>query len=320
MRFQCCSYLLLRNSLCLCSLSEEQNIPCSLGVQILITLRRARMLERAPQGREFPFSASASVALKITATIITFNEAENIRAACESVAWADEVLVVDSESTDETREIAAACGARVINRPWPGFAAQKQFAAEAAMHEWIFSLDADERVSPELRAAIEDLLYTNEERLADGYRVARRTFYMGRWIRGGGWYPDHQLRFYRKSRGRWEGSHVHESVKMAAGARVETLRGDLLHYSIPDASHHHRMIGERYAPLSARQMREAGRRTSPLRIALAAPAAFTRSFILKGGFRDGLAGLAIARFAAHNAFLKHLLLWEMQQKTVNRKS
>jgi glycosyltransferase involved in cell wall biosynthesis len=252
--------------------------------------------------------------LKTTATIITFNEADYIRAACESVAWADEILVVDSESTDATRDIASDCGARVICRAWPGFAAQKQFAAESARHEWIFSLDADERVSPELRASIEDLLYTKDEQLADGYRVARRSFYMGRWIRGGGWYPDHQLRFYRRSRGEWRGPHVHESVHMQAGARVETLGGDLLHYTGRDASYHHRMIGERYAPLAARQMFEAGRRTSPFGVALAGPAAFTRSYLLKGGFRDGFAGFCIARFAAHHAFLKKLLLWEMQKK------
>jgi len=252
--------------------------------------------------------------LKISATIITFNEAGNIRAAVESVAWADEVLVVDSESTDATREIAAECGARVICRPWPGFTAQKQFAAEEAANEWVFSLDADERVSPPLRASIEDLLYTPDDRLADGYRVARRSFYMGRWIRGGGWYPDHQLRLYRRTRGRWEGAHVHESVKMAVGARVSTLAGDLLHYTARDASHHHRMIGERYAPLSALQMFERGRRTSPLKIAAAGPLAFARSYVLKGGWRDGLAGLCIARFAAHHAFLKNVLLWEMQNK------
>src|SRR5918912_4181846 len=110
--------------------------------------------------------------MKITATIITFNEAENIRAAIASVAWANEILVVDSESTDATRKMAEACGARVISRPWPGFAAQKQFAAEEAKHDWIFSLDADERVSDELRHSIEDLLYTNETQLADGYRIA----------------------------------------------------------------------------------------------------------------------------------------------------
>jgi glycosyltransferase involved in cell wall biosynthesis len=252
--------------------------------------------------------------MKISATIITFNEEENIRAAVESVAWADEVLVVDSQSTDATREIAEACGARVICRPWPGFAAQKQFAASEAAHEWVFSLDADERVSPELRASVERLRAAPDERLADGYRVARRSFYMGRWIRGGGWYPDYQLRLYRRARGRWEGAHVHESVKMAEGARVSRLAGDLLHYTSPDAAHHHRMIGERYAPLSALQMFERGRRTSPVKIALAAPLAFARSFVLKGGWRDGLAGLCIARFAAHHAFLKNVLLWEMQNK------
>jgi hypothetical protein len=99
---------------------------------------------------------------------------------------------------------------------------------------------------------------------------------------------------------------------MDAGARIEKLAGDILHYTVRGAAHHHRMIGERYAPLGARQMFEQGRRTSPLGVAAAAPAAFVRSFLLKGGFRDGLAGLAIARFAAHHAFLKHLLLWEMQ--------
>lgn len=252
--------------------------------------------------------------MKITATIITFNEEENIRAACESVLWADEILVVDSESTDRTREIAEECGARVISRPWPGFALQKQFAADEATHEWIFSLDADERISEELRHSIEDLLYTNEEKLADGYRIARRSFYMGRWIRGGGWYPNYQLRLYRKSKGEWKGAYIHESVKMFDGAIVETLRGDIEHYSIRDATHHNRMIGARYAPLAARQMYEAGRRTSALRIATAGPTAFLRSFILKAGFKDGLAGYAIARFAAHNAFLKHLLLWEMQNE------
>lgn len=252
--------------------------------------------------------------MKITATIITYNEAENIRAACESVTWANEIVVVDSESTDATREIAAECGARVVTRAWPGFAAQKQFAAEAATHEWIFSLDADERVSEELRASIEDLLYTSETKLADGYRIPRRSFYMGRWIRGGGWYPDYQLRFYRRSKGRWEGAYIHETVKMKRDARVEKLRGDILHYTGGHASLHHRMIGERYAPLSARQMYESGRRTSPLRIAAAAPAAFIRSYILKGGFRDGLAGLSIAGFAAHHDFLKHMLLWEMQNQ------
>ena len=267
---------------------------------MLAPANESKSARRAPQ------------ALKITATIITYNEAEHIRAACESVAWADEILVVDAESTDETRTIAEACGARVITRKWPGFAEQKQFAAQSATHEWVFSLDADERVSAELRASIEDLLYTPDAQLADGYRVARRSFYMNRWIRGGGWYPDYQLRLYRRARGRWAGAHIHESVQMDTGARIATLAGDLLHYSVRDAAHHHRMIGERYAPLAARKLYEEGRRTTPLKIATVGAATFFRNFILKGGFRDGLAGYAIARFAAHHAFLKYLLLWELQ--------
>src|SRR5215216_3499717 len=249
--------------------------------------------------------------MKISATIITLNEESNIKPACESLAWADEILVVDSGSTDATRDIAADCGARVITNPWPGFGAQKQFAVEQTRHDWIFSLDADERVSDELKRSIESLKQNPNP--ADGYEIARRTFYQGRWIRGGGWYPDRQLRLFKKSKGRWKQRHVHESVTMDPGARVEKLTGDLLHYTSQNAAHHHRMIGERYAPLAARQMFEEGRRTSVLGVASAGPAAFIRSLILKGGLRDGFAGFTIASFAAHHAFLKHLMLWEKQQ-------
>ncbi|MEP6742069.1 MAG: glycosyltransferase family 2 protein [bacterium] len=252
---------------------------------------------------------------KISVCIITLNEEEHIRAACESVSWADEILVVDSGSTDRTREIAAECGARVLENSWPGFAAQKQFAAEQAMHEWVLSLDADERVSEELRASIQSLLSKPDDRIrTDGYLIPRRAFYMGRWIRGGGWYPDRQLRLYRKSMGNWQGAYIHESIKMNPDARVAKLKGDLLHYTVRDAAEHHRMIGVRYAPLGARKMLEQGRRTSPLKIATIGPATFIRNFILKGGFRDGLAGLSIATFAAHHAFLKHVQLWELQNR------
>ena len=250
--------------------------------------------------------------MRISATIITFNEESNIKAACESVAWADEVVVVDSNSTDATRELASAAGARVIVNAWPGFGAQKQFAVDQAQHEWIFSLDADERVSDELKRSIAELRNKPENQLAAGYEIARRTYYQQRWIRGGGWYPDRQLRLFKKSQGRWKQRHIHESVAMNPGARVEKLNGDLLHYTSTGAAHHHRMIGERYAPLAARQMFEEGRRTSVLGVATAAPAAFIRSLILKGGLRDGFAGFTIASFAAHHAFLKHLMLWEKQ--------
>jgi glycosyltransferase involved in cell wall biosynthesis len=252
--------------------------------------------------------------MKISATIITLNEESNIKAACESVAWADEIVVVDSGSTDATREIAASCGARVITNPWPGFGAQKQFAVNRASHDWIFSLDADERVSDRLKESILTFKSHSGEDGVGGYVVARRTYYQGRWIRGGGWYPDYQLRLFNRTRGRWKQRHIHESVSMDSGCRVGELGGDLLHYTSTGAAHHHRMIGERYAPLAAQQMFEEGRRVSALSVATAGPAAFVRSFVLKGGWRDGLAGFTIASFAAHHAFLKHLMLWEMQNK------
>jgi glycosyltransferase involved in cell wall biosynthesis len=246
--------------------------------------------------------------MKISATIITFNEESNIKEACESVAWADEIVVIDADSTDSTRERASLTGARVITNSWPGFAIQKQFAVDQAKHDWVFSLDADERVSPQLAESLRTLRTENPSQLADGYQVARRTYYQGRWIRGGGWYPDRQLRLFRKVAGHWKKRHIHESVEMNSGSKIETLNGDLLHFTVRDAAYHHKMIGERYAPLAARQMFEDGRRTSALKIASAAPSAFIRSLILKAGFRDGLAGWSIASFAAHHAFLKHLML------------
>jgi len=252
--------------------------------------------------------------MNISAVIITLNEEENIRAACESVAWADEIVVVDSESIDATRDVAADCGARVMVNRWPGFAAQKQFATNAATNDWVFSLDADERVSPELRRTIEQLKSKDGSSLDDGYRVPRRTFYMNRWIRGGGWYPDYQLRLFNRNQGSWGDRLIHESFQMRAGARVGTLSGDLLHYTVRDAAHHEQMIKQRYAPLGAQQMYRDGKRTSGLSTAIAGPSAFVRSYILKGGFRDGAAGLTIAKFAAQHASLKHKLLRELQKQ------
>ncbi|MEO6394249.1 MAG: glycosyltransferase family 2 protein [Pyrinomonadaceae bacterium] len=250
--------------------------------------------------------------MKISATIITLNEADNIGDACASLEWADEILVVDSGSTDETCALAREAGARVLENPWPGFARQKQFAVDNAVNDWIFSLDADERVSDELKSSIQAV--KQSAALADGYRIARRSHYLGRWIRAGGWYPDWQLRLFRRNQGNWGNAVIHESVQMNPGATVAKLPGDILHYSVRDAAHHHQMIGERYAPLAAQRMFDAGRRTNAWRIATAGPMAFFQSYVLKTGFRDGVPGLSIAGFAAHHAFLKHLMLWEKQRK------
>lgn len=246
--------------------------------------------------------------VKISAVIIAFNEEEKIADAIDSLKWADEILLVDSESEDRTTEIAKALGAKIITQKWLGFSKQKQLAVDGAENDWIFSLDADEVVSEKLRDEI--LKLKDSKNLADGYKIPRLSFYMNRPIKHGGWYPDWQIRFFNRQKGKWKDVLIHESVEV--DGRIEKLSGDILHYSVEDAAHHHRMIGERYAPLAAEQMFARGRKTSALKIATAGATAFLQTYILKGGFLDGLAGFTIARFAAHHAFLKHLMLWEKQ--------
>lgn len=251
--------------------------------------------------------------MKISCVIIAGNEESKIADAIRSADFADEVLVVDSESTDRTREIAEALGARVMVQPWLGFSKQKQFATDSAAHDWILSLDADERVSPELRASLLGLK-SSEASEEDAYRMARLTPYMGRDIRHSGWYPDWQTRFYDRRKGAWSDRVIHESFKLSPGSKLGTLRGDLVHLSVDDAAQHHRMIGERYAPLAAEQMLRAGKRTSVARVMTAGAVSFLQSYVVRLGFLDGFPGFVIAKFAAHHAFLKHLILWELQNR------
>jgi glycosyltransferase involved in cell wall biosynthesis len=248
--------------------------------------------------------------VKITAAIITFNEQENIAEAIKSVSWVDEIVVVDSESTDRTREIAESLGAQVYINPWPGFSLQKQLATDRASNDWVLSLDADERITPELKTEI--LALARSGRLADGYRIPRLAYYMGRAIKHGGWYPDRQLRLFDRRKGRWKDVLIHESVQMVPHARVESLNGDINHFSVTGPGEHQAMIGKRYAPMAARQMFENGQRTSHFVAFASGAAAFIRGYFLKAGFLDGFPGLCIAYFAAHHAILKHLLLLELQ--------
>ena len=250
--------------------------------------------------------------MKITATIITFNEESNIADAIRSVSWADEIVVVDSESTDRTRQIAGEMGAKVLVNSWPGFSAQKQFAVDRASHDWIFSLDADERVSDELAAEIKELRRAGTS--TDGYRIPRLSFYGNRPVRHGGWYPDHQLRLFDRRKAKWNGAVIHESVEMSAGATVEKLTGDILHYTIGGPDEHERMINERYAPLGAQKMYDDGRTTSRSKAAASSAFAFVRAYFLKLGFLDGVPGYHIAYFAARHAYLKHMLLMSIRRE------
>jgi glycosyltransferase involved in cell wall biosynthesis len=246
--------------------------------------------------------------MKISAVIITFNEEKKIAEAIKSVVFADEIIVVDSESTDKTCEIAKSLGAKIITQKWLGFSKQKQFAADSAAFDWILSLDADEVISYELREEI--LQLKTSKNLADGYKIARLSVYMKCEIRHSGWYPDWQLRFFNRTKGRWKNVEIHESFEVEG--EIKRLSGDILHYSVENAAHHHQMIGERYAPLAAKQMFERGKRTSAFKVITVGLTTFLQTYLLRLGFLDGFAGFCIARFAAHHSFMKYLLLWEMQ--------
>ncbi len=250
--------------------------------------------------------------MKISAVIITFNEEEKIANAIRSVAWADEILVVDSESTDRTREIASELGARVLIEKWRGFSGQKQFATDQALFDHVFSLDADERVSERLKAEIVQIRDSGIG--SDGYRIPRLSTYLGREIRHSGWYPDRQLRFFDRTKARWKNVAVHESIDMVEGSTVSQLSGDIFHFSVDSIKQHADMINTRYAPLSAEAMFARGTRTSPLKIALSPVVTFLQTYLIKAGFLDGFGGLVISYFAAYNVFLKHLLLWERQNQ------
>ena len=237
---------------------------------------------------------------KLTVTVITRNESANIEAALASVSWADEILVVDSESTDDTAAIARRHTPRVETRPWPGYSAQKNYAAAQASHDWILSLDADERVTPALAAEIRSLLATEPPHR--GYRVPRISHYLGRWIRGTDWYPDYQLRLYDRRAGEWNGRRVHESVRLAEGAPGQ-LTHDLQHYPYRDISHHLATI-DRYTTLAAEQMAADGKTPSIAAVALHPPFAFLRNYVLRGGLTNGSAGFVVSVLNSYYVFLK----------------
>jgi glycosyltransferase involved in cell wall biosynthesis len=245
---------------------------------------------------------------KVSVTIITLNEAAHIGAAIDSVSWADEILVVDSGSTDGTPEIARAKGATVVCREWPGWVEQKNFAACQAAHDWIFSLDADERVPPPLAGEIRELLSGDPP--MRGYRVPRVTFHLGKWIRTTDFYPDYQTRLYDRRAARWHGKHVHESVSV--DGPVGRFRHDLEHYSFRDLRDQLDRINH-YTTLAARQMHEAGRRAGLFDLAIHPPAAFLRNYLLRLGILDGTPGLIVSIVNAYSVFLKFAKLWELQR-------
>jgi len=236
----------------------------------------------------------------ISATIVACNEAGKIAQALRSLACADEVVVVDSGSTDQTAAIATGMGARVIHESWHGYAAQKNFAARQAQHDWILSLDADEELDAVAQAQI--VAWKRFEPAADAYRFARRARYLGRWILHGGWYPDYKVRLFDRRKAEWEGKYVHESV--AVDGRTRTMPGEILHYTCDTLEEHLQRI-ELYTDLAAQEMRERGETVNMLRRAFDPMWVFFHTYFLRLGVLDGHQGFQIAAMAARHVRRKY---------------
>ncbi len=238
--------------------------------------------------------------MKITATIITLNEERNVARAIESLRCCDEILIVDSGSTDRTVELAEKLGVRVMEASWLGYAAQKNLAAERASNEWILSLDADEALSEALEAEIWNLKKTGPE--CDAYTMPRLARYLGRWIYHSGWYPDRKVRLYRRDKAKWVGDFVHESVQPSG--KVGHLNSNILHFTCESLSEHVKTM-DRYTTLAAQELAARKVKVSLVKLFLDPAWTFIKTYFFQAGFLDGAEGLTIAQMAAFYTFLKY---------------
>jgi glycosyltransferase involved in cell wall biosynthesis len=243
----------------------------------------------------------------VSAVLITRNAAATLDACLESLAFADEIVVVDSGSTDDTVEIAGRRGARVVQKEWLGFGRQKQYAVEQAKHDWVLCLDADERVSPQLAASIAQALATP---VSPVYRMPRRNRFLGRWLSHGEGYPDWSPRLFNRLNARWSDDLVHEKVLYAV--TPGTLAGDLMHDSSDDlATYLDRQ--NRYTTLAARQAYELGRSANVLHLLFSPVVRFFKFYILRLGFLDGVPGLLHISIGCMNSYMKYAKLIELHK-------
>lgn len=247
--------------------------------------------------------------MKITACIITLNEEDRLGDCLTSLADVDEIVVVDSGSTDATRGIAEAAGARVVERDWPGHVEQKNRAVAMAAHDWVLCIDADERLSPELSAAIRALKRDGPGEVR-GFEVNRHTEYLGRWINHGGWYPQWRMRLIDRRAGGWTGVNPHDRLEVSGP--TARLDGDLRHHTYRDLSDHLRTI-DNFTSIAARERRRAGRRFNPAMLVLAPLWRCFRMYVLRLGILDGRPGLVLAVMAGYYVFLKHAKLLELER-------
>jgi glycosyltransferase involved in cell wall biosynthesis len=242
----------------------------------------------------------------ISAVLISLNAQAHLRECLQSVAWCDEIVVLDSGSTDATAQICAELGAGFVVSPdWPGFGPQKNRAIALATCDWIFSLDTDEVCSPELRAELEAAARSGAQ---PAYEMPRRSSFCGHFMRHGGWWPDHVTRLFRRDRARFSDSLVHERV--IVDGPIGRLTHPLIHYTY-DTMEQALAKAERYATVGAQQAFAAGRRSSPLQAAARGAWAFFRTYVIRLGFLDGGPGLRLALYNAHTTRLRYRKLWEL---------
>lgn len=244
--------------------------------------------------------------LGLSVAIITNNEEEEIKDCLECVKWADEIVVVDSYSTDNTLGICRQYTDKVFQNEWSGFSNQKNYAVDLTKNPWVLILDADERVSEGLRKEIKEILDKDPE--VDGYFIPRKSYFLGRWIRYGGWYPDYSIRLFRKDKGRFEQREVHESVRI--NGKAGRLRNPLEHYTYRSLSEYLQRM-DRYSTLAAREMARRGRRAGPVNILFRPFFTFFRMYILQLGFRDGIYGLLLSILYSYYTLSKYAKLWEI---------
>ena len=245
----------------------------------------------------------------ISACIIAFNEEDRIQKCIDSLRFCDEIIVVDSHSTDRTREIAEECGARVIERDWPGHRQQKQFCTDQASNDWILSLDADETIGDELRDEIIELRDRGFPEKA-GWRMPRLSYYMGAWVNHGTWRPDWNLRLFDRRRARWGGNNPHDRVELAGP--MGTLAGQIYHYPYRTLDEHLTTI-EKYTSIMAEGMAQRGKCASVLNLIVNPWVRFIKYYFLKAGFLDGWRGLVMAYLAAHYVRIKYIKLMVKQR-------
>lgn len=246
---------------------------------------------------------------KISVTVRTFNEEKNLRECLESVPWADEIVVVDSKSTDKTVDIAREFTDRVIVQEWLGHVGQSQFATDQARNLWVLHLDADERVTPGLRDEILALDLDNS--ICDAYEMPRRHFFMQQWINHSAWYPDYKIRLFRRDRCKWGGYAPHDEVKVKG--RKNKLRHDIVHYIYNDIAHF-AATKNKYSSLTAEDHFKNNRRARIIDFTLRPLYAFFYRYLVRLGIADGIAGFTISVMEAHTVFLKYIKLYEIQNK------